>query len=135
MEDVKLMLDKSLKVSRCYLPSFLSCQENPGGVESVPPPSPVRRGKGRTKDYPTFPKVRTCMVRVLSIYPIVITEHLRELSPENRSQFAKKICFKLGQYFVAMTSHYFWRFSLLNNLDRHLKTIFGVPAAKYCSYN
>ena len=74
------------------------------------------------------------MAKVLSIYPIVVTEHLNELSPENVSQFAKK-SFKLGQYFVAMASYYFWRFSLLNNLNAHLKTIFGVLVAKYCSYN
>ena len=44
MEDAKSMLDKLLKVSRRYLPPFLSFRENlAGGAESPPP---AKRGAG-----------------------------------------------------------------------------------------
>lgn len=44
-EDVKLVLDKALKVSRRYLPSLLNYQESLGGAESLSPhPPPPARG-------------------------------------------------------------------------------------------
>ena len=38
VEDVKLMLNKELKVSHQYLPLFLSYRENLGVVENLPLP-------------------------------------------------------------------------------------------------
>ena len=41
--DVKMMLGKVLKVSRRYMPPFLSYRENPsGGRRNSPPPSGAR---------------------------------------------------------------------------------------------
>ena len=60
LEDVKLMLDKVLKVSCRYLMSFLSYRENTGGGNIYPPPPSAARVNWKSL---TPQKISVCYMR------------------------------------------------------------------------